>query len=78
MVHPRIEINPEVMFGKPVVRGTRITVELILPKLAAGMTVDQITADHPGLTREDVYAAAAYAADHLAQEEIVFIDGQKL
>lgn len=76
MVHARIEINPEIMFGKPVIRGTRITVELILRKLAAGMTADEIVADHPHLTVEDVYAAAAFAADHLAQEEIIFASGQ--
>jgi uncharacterized protein (DUF433 family) len=65
MVHARIEINPEIMFGKPVIRGTRITVESILRKLAGGMTVDQIVADHPHLIPDDVYAAAAFAADHI-------------
>ena len=78
MVHTRVEINPEIMFGKPVIRGTRITVELILRKLAAGMTVDQIMADHPHLAADDIYAAAAFAADHLAQEEIIFAGGQHL
>ena len=78
MVHTRIEINPEIMFGRPVIRGTRITVELILRKLAGGMTVDQIITDHPHLTPDDVYAAAAFAADHLAQEEIIFAGGQHL
>ena len=78
MAHPRIEINPEIMFGKPVIRGTRITAELILRKLAGGLTVDQIIADHPHLTPDDVYAAAAFAADHLAQEEIIFASGQHL
>lgn len=78
MVHNRIEINPEIMFGKPVIKGTRITVELILRKLAGGMTVDQIIADHPHLTPDDVYAAADFAADHIAQEEIIFANGQHL
>jgi uncharacterized protein (DUF433 family) len=78
MVHPRIEINPKIMFGKPVISGTRITVELILRKLAGGMTVEQIIADHPHLIPEDIYAAAAFAADHLAQEEIIFASGQRL
>ncbi len=64
MVHSRIEVNPEIMFGKPVIRGTRITVELILRKLAGGMTVNQIIIDHPHLSEEDIYAAAAFAADH--------------
>jgi uncharacterized protein (DUF433 family) len=72
VTHNPIEINPKIMFGKPVIRGTRITVEQILRKLAGGMTVEQILADHPHLSAADVYAAAAFAADYLAQEEIVF------
>ena len=78
MSHERIEINPKIMYGKPVVKGTRITVEQILRKLAGGMTTAQIVADHPHLTAEDIYAAAAFAADYLAQERIVFADGQRL
>jgi uncharacterized protein (DUF433 family) len=78
MIHDRIEINPAIMFGKPVIKGTRITVEHILRKLAGGMTVDEILADHPHLTADDIYAATAFAADYLAQEEIVFADGQRL
>jgi uncharacterized protein (DUF433 family) len=72
MDHDRIEINPEVMLGKPVVRGTRITVESLLRKLAAGMTADEIVADHPGLTPEDIRAAQAFAADYIADEDLVF------
>lgn len=75
MTHERIERNPSIMFGKPVIKGTRITVELILRKLAAGQSVDQILAAHPHLKVDDVYAAAAFAADYLAQEEIVYADG---
>jgi uncharacterized protein (DUF433 family) len=56
MAHDRIEINPEVMGGKPVVRGTRIPVETVLRKLGAGMTIDAILADHPRLTRDDILA----------------------
>ena len=78
MTHDRIEINPGIMFGKPVIKGTRITVELVLRKLAGGMTVEEILADHPHLTPDDVYAAAAFAADFLAQEEIVFASGERL
>jgi uncharacterized protein (DUF433 family) len=72
MAHRRIEINPEIMGGKPVVRGTRIPVELVLRKLGAGVTVDAILADHPRLTREDIQAAQAFAADYLADEELVY------
>jgi uncharacterized protein (DUF433 family) len=68
MTHDRIEINPEIMFGKPVIKGTRITVEHVLRKLAGEMSVDEILADHPHLTSDDIYAAVAFAADHLADE----------
>ena len=70
--HPRIEINPEVMFGKPVIKGTRITVEQILYKLGAGLTEKQIIQDHPHLTKEDIREAQSFAADRLADEEILF------
>ena len=72
MAHERIEINPEIMVGKPVIRGTRITVELILRKLGAGLTAEQIMADYPRLTLDDIRAAQAFAADYLADEDIVF------
>ena len=57
-----ITSDPAVMMGKPVVAGTRITVEHILEKLAAGETIEQITEAHPRLTREAVLAALSYAA----------------
>lgn len=75
MLHSRVERNPAIMFGKPVIKGTRITVEHILRKLAAGQSFDEILTAHPHLTIEDLYAAAGFAADYLAQEEIVFADG---
>src|ERR1700750_229008 len=59
MAHERIDMNPEIMGGKPVVRGTRIPVETVLRKLGAGVTADAILADHPRLTREDILAAQA-------------------
>ena len=62
MVHDRITIDPHVMFGKPVIRGTRLTVELILRKIAAGMTEAQIIEHHPRLTAEDIRAATTFAA----------------
>jgi uncharacterized protein (DUF433 family) len=71
-VHPRIEMRPDVMLGKPVIRGTRVTVELVLRKLAEGMTVDDLLDAYPRLTREDVQAAMQFAADTLAHEEVVF------
>jgi len=60
-----IESNPTVMMGKPVIAGTRITVELILEKLAAGETVEQILDAHPRLTREAVSPALLYAVENL-------------
>ncbi|NBB75327.1 MAG: DUF433 domain-containing protein [Bacteroidetes bacterium] len=72
MKHDRIHVDPDVMFGKPVIKGTRITVEHILRKLSAGQSADEILADHPHLTREDVLAAAGYPADHMAREETAF------
>jgi uncharacterized protein (DUF433 family) len=67
----RIEINPQVMLGKPVVRGTRIPVEQILRKLAADVSVEAVLRDYPRLTREDVQAALAYASDAVGSEEII-------
>lgn len=61
-----IQSHPAVMMGKPVVAGTRITVELILEKLAAGETIEQIVEAHPRLNRESVSAALSYAAQTLA------------
>jgi uncharacterized protein (DUF433 family) len=72
MPHERIEINPNIMDGKPVVRGTRIPVELVLRKLGAGMSAEAILADHPRLTQDDIRAAQAFAADYLADEDIVY------
>lgn len=62
--------DPKVMMGKPVVAGTRITVDLILEKLAAGESVEQILEAHPHLTREAVLAAIAYARDVLRAEVV--------
>jgi uncharacterized protein (DUF433 family) len=62
--------DPSVMMGKPVIAGTRITVELILEKLAAGETVEQIIEAHPRLNEEAVRAALAFAADALRADVI--------
>jgi uncharacterized protein (DUF433 family) len=75
MTHDRITIDPKIMFGKPVIKGTRVPVELILRKIAAGMTESEILKHHPHLTGDDIRAAAAFAADHLANEEIVLASG---
>jgi len=62
--------DPKVMMGKPVVAGTRITVELILEKLAAGETVEQILSAHPRLSREAIQAALAFAKEALRADVI--------
>ncbi len=70
MEKPLIVSDPKIMMGKPVVAGTRITVELILEKLAAGETIEQILDAHPRLTREAVLAAIAFAKDALRADVI--------
>jgi len=67
----RIEINPKIMLGKPVIKGTRITVEIILNKLSRNILVDEILADYPRLTKEDIQAAIAYAAKSLSTDELL-------
>jgi len=63
-----IEINPKIMVGKPVIRGTRITVELMLEKLAAGESVEDILRSYPHLTREQVLACLDYARRSLSTD----------
>jgi len=67
----RVEINPEIMLGKPVIRGTRITVELIVRKLSEGAKEEDLLNAYPHLSVEDIRAALAYAADSLAHEEVI-------
>jgi len=65
----RVETNPDVMLGKPVIRGTRIPVELILRKLSEGADEAELLDAYPRLTPDDIRAALAYATDTLAHEE---------
>ena len=71
MSHPRIKRDPKIMMGKPVVDGTRITVEHILRCLAAGDSIEHLLQSYPHLGLEDIRAAQAYAADYLAHESIM-------
>jgi len=71
MAHERIVRDPAIMVGKPTIRGTRITVEHILRKLAAGRAPSDIVEDHPKLTLDDIRAAQAYAADYLSEESLI-------
>lgn len=70
-VHDRIETNPKIMLGKLVIRGTRITPELIVRKIAEGAEEKAVLEAYPRLTRADIRAALNYAADTVAHEEIV-------
>lgn len=70
-----VEINPKIMFGKPVIAGTRIPVYLILDLLADGITTEEILEDYyPSLTKEDINTALRYGAKVLQNEEIRFIE----
>jgi uncharacterized protein (DUF433 family) len=67
MKHERIEINPAVMLGKPVVRGTRLTVEQIVRELADGMTEAEVLAAHPRLTAADIEAVRGFADEYMTE-----------
>ncbi len=70
MQKQRIVSNPTVMMGKPLIAGTRITVELILEKLSAGETIEQILEAHPRLTREAIQAALSFAVEALRADVV--------
>jgi uncharacterized protein (DUF433 family) len=71
MAHELIERNPAVMMGKPVLKGTRITVELILREVAGGLSISELGQFFPGVSDADVRAAMAYAADYLSHEGMI-------
>ena len=68
-IAPRISVNEKIRFGKPVISGTRVPVDLIIGKLAGGMTYEEVMAEYE-ITREDILAALDYAAKVLSNEEI--------
>jgi uncharacterized protein (DUF433 family) len=68
--HERIAINPDVLVGKPVIKGTRLAVEFVIDLLAQGWSYDDILANYPGITREDVLACLAYASARLRAERV--------
>ena len=76
MRHERISIRPDVMFGKPVIRGTRVPVEHILRKLALGEGMADILAAYPHLEEADIRAALAFAADTVALEDVVVAEDE--
>ena len=66
----RIVTNPKIMLGKPVIKGTRLTVEIIVEKLAYGETIEDLKRDYPFIKEDDIKAALLYAAKRLAHEEV--------
>jgi uncharacterized protein (DUF433 family) len=70
----RISVDPNICFGKPCIRGTRIWVSLILDFLASGMSTDEILEEYPGLIKEDIQAAIAYGAE-MSRERFVEVSG---
>ena len=70
----RISINPNICFGKPCVRGTRLWVSLLLDFLASGSTMEEILTEYPQLQREDILAAIAYGAE-MSRERFVDLPG---
>ncbi len=71
----RITVNPDVMVGKPVIRGLRITVEQVLKALGGGVTVEAILEEYPELEPQDIRAALLYASERLENERIYAIHG---
>ncbi len=69
-ISQHIEINSKIMMGKPVIKGTRLTVELLLEKLSSGETEEDILLSHPHITKENIKAALAFAAQSLKGENI--------
>ena len=69
----RIEINPDILVGKPLIKGTRISVEFILELLVNGWDTDQILKNYPQLTKEDILAAIEYSLEILKEERVFAI-----
>jgi uncharacterized protein (DUF433 family) len=68
--HPRITLAPDVLVGKPVIRGTRISVEFVIGLMADGWAEADISTNYPGITHDDIIACLAYARDSLSSEKV--------
>jgi uncharacterized protein (DUF433 family) len=68
--HPRITLDPKVLVGKPVIRGTRLSVEFVIGLMAEGWSEADILTNYPGLVHEDILACLAYARDTLSSERV--------
>jgi uncharacterized protein (DUF433 family) len=71
--HDKIITNPDVMLGKPVIKGTRIPVELIIRKLGEGATLEDVLDAYPNLKKKDIQAALLYAAEHMGNETVIYL-----
>lgn len=71
----RITVDPEVLVGKPIVKGTRISVEFVLDLLGRGWTIEQILREYDHLTPEDIQACLAYASDMMKSERVYLVRG---
>ena len=76
-MNQRIVIDKEVLAGKPIIRGTRISVEFILELLSSGTSVEEILKEYQHISKEDILAAIAYAARRLKHEKIIFTEGME-
>ncbi len=74
MWEKRIIVDPKILVGKPVVKGTRLAVDFILDLLAQGWSHDEILRNYPGLTAEDIHACLAYARDMLRNEKVYLLE----
>ena len=70
-INNHISADPNIMLGKPVIKGTRITVELILQKMADGYSINELIEMYPHLKSDDIYAVIAYAAKVISSEEVI-------
>jgi len=68
--HPRLALNPDVLAGKPVIRGTQLSVEFVIGLMADGWGEDDILANYPGIVHDDIIACLAYARDALSSEKV--------
>jgi uncharacterized protein (DUF433 family) len=71
--HDRIEKKPDVMLGKPVIKGTRIPVELIIRKLGEGASIEDVLDAYPNLSENDIHAALLYAAEYMGSETLIYL-----
>ena len=75
--HEHITIDPNILVGKPIIKGTRISVEFIIDLLARGWTIDQILKEYDHLTRDDIHACLAYAGELVKEEKVYSLPAER-